>query len=141
MLTYLGIEITNTLTGAILSLIFTMFLFYIPGFLCFFVYFRYHKTRKIPEGKLYLYDEDNPEEYAESTKYKYKMEKKDEARTYVLLGVLLLAIGFFIYYFICSDIGYSIFWAISTILWVLFLIVFFYWYMKPIKKEKQKPSK
>jgi hypothetical protein len=126
--TILGVEITDPL-----SFILFFLLFYLLGFLCFFVYFRYHKTGKIPEGKTYLYDEDNPEEYAESTKYKYKTEKKDEARSYVFMGVLLLTIGVLISYADYSRLGYLFIWIIFNIIYSLFLISFFYWYMK-IKK-------
>lgn len=108
---------------------------YIPGFLLFFNYFRYLKTGKVISivGR-YLYDEDNPEEYAESrTRVPFAMQRRDASVISSGFGIFFTLFGLCITYIMYWGEELYFLWYVSTISWFLFLIAFFYWYMK-IKK-------
>lgn len=105
---------------------------YIPGFLLFFNYFRYLKTGKVISiiGR-YLYDEDNPEEYAESrTRVPFALQRRDAGVISSGFGIFFTLFGLVITYILYWGEEFYFLWYVSTFSWFLFLIAFFYWYMK-----------
>ena len=95
------------------------FVSYIPGFILIINYVRYKKTGKLFNivGR-YLYDENNPKEYAESReRIPFVMIRKDAANISLLVGLFFIFLGF-----IFADLLITLFWIIlitSTFLFYL----------------------